>query len=272
MQGKQDGDPYTGPAASMRRGRSRGRPAWPGGRPGAALRLSGDGALSFEHVMALALLQPRLGQSLLVLTMDVDSTMCEVCSHHEGGAAYGCTQGLAAIRHWPLDPTREVLHVRMRAGRAARVAALSGSSTRRPGVRRAGASAQLRRGPVRVLVSEGAGRLQTPPDSVLDTARQTSTFCRRSSPLGRTPGPTSITLTTAAPMSPRPPMEADSCRDAVAEPAIATPSTASALARAHRAGSPPAPSGWYVPPSRTTRCAGQPPRTRRPRPADRPSR
>ena len=79
------------------------------------------------------------------LTMDVDSTVCEVHGHHKGGAAYGYTRVLG---YHPLLATRadtgEVLHVRMRTGRAA-----SGRGAERfvnelaGRVRRAGASGQL---------------------------------------------------------------------------------------------------------------------------------
>jgi hypothetical protein len=79
------------------------------------------------------------------LTMDVDSTVCEVHGHHKGGAAYGYSRVLG---YHPLLATRadtgEVLHVRMRSGRAA-----SGRGAERfvnelaGRVRRAGASGQL---------------------------------------------------------------------------------------------------------------------------------
>jgi len=79
------------------------------------------------------------------MTIDVDSTICEVCGHHKGGAAYGYTRQLGyhpllAIR----ADTGEVLHVRMRTGRAA-----SGRGAERfvnelaGRVRRAGATGQL---------------------------------------------------------------------------------------------------------------------------------
>jgi hypothetical protein len=54
------------------------------------------------------------------LTIDVDSTICEVHGHHKGGAAYGYTRQLG---YHPLLATRadtgEVLHARQRSGRAA---------------------------------------------------------------------------------------------------------------------------------------------------------
>jgi hypothetical protein len=53
------------------------------------------------------------------MTIDVDSTVCEVHGHHKGGAAYGYTRQLG---YHPLLATRadtgEVLHVRMRKGSA----------------------------------------------------------------------------------------------------------------------------------------------------------
>jgi DDE family transposase len=54
------------------------------------------------------------------MTIDVDSTICEVHSHHKHGAAYGYTRQLG---YHPLLATRtdtgEVLHARQRTGRAA---------------------------------------------------------------------------------------------------------------------------------------------------------
>jgi hypothetical protein len=79
------------------------------------------------------------------MTMDVDSTICEVHGHHKGGAAYGYTRVLG---YHPLLATRadtgEVLHARQRTGRAA-----SGRGAERfvnelaGRVRRAGATGQL---------------------------------------------------------------------------------------------------------------------------------
>jgi hypothetical protein len=55
------------------------------------------------------------------MTIDVDSTICEVHGDHKGGAAYGYTHQLG---YHPLLATRadtgEVLHARQRTGRAAR--------------------------------------------------------------------------------------------------------------------------------------------------------
>jgi hypothetical protein len=79
------------------------------------------------------------------MTIDVDSTICEVHGHHKGGAAYGYTRQLG---YHPLLATRadtgEVLHARQRTGRAA-----SGRGAERfvnelaGRVRRAGATGQL---------------------------------------------------------------------------------------------------------------------------------
>jgi len=53
------------------------------------------------------------------MTIDLDSTVCEVHGHHKQGAAYGYTHTLG---YHPLVATRadsgEVLHARQRAGRA----------------------------------------------------------------------------------------------------------------------------------------------------------
>jgi hypothetical protein len=79
------------------------------------------------------------------MTIDLDSTICEVHGHHKGGAAYGYTRVLG---YHPLLATRadtgEVLHARQRTGRAA-----SGRGAERfvnelaGRVRRAGANGQL---------------------------------------------------------------------------------------------------------------------------------
>jgi Transposase DDE domain group 1 len=54
------------------------------------------------------------------MTIDLDSTICEVHGHHKGGAAYGYT---GVLGYHPLLATRadtgEVLHARQRTGRAA---------------------------------------------------------------------------------------------------------------------------------------------------------
>jgi hypothetical protein len=54
------------------------------------------------------------------MTIEVDSTICEVHGHHKGGAAYGYTRQLG---YHPLLATRadtsEVLHARQRTGPAA---------------------------------------------------------------------------------------------------------------------------------------------------------
>jgi hypothetical protein len=85
------------------------------------------------------------GPSDAPMTIDLDSTVCEVHGHHKGGAAYGYTRQLG---YHPLLATRadtgEVLHARQRTGRAA-----SGRGAERfvnelaGRVRRAGASGQL---------------------------------------------------------------------------------------------------------------------------------
>jgi hypothetical protein len=79
------------------------------------------------------------------MTMDLDSTVCEVHGDHKQGAAYGSTHTLG---YHPLVATRadtgEVLHARQRTGRAS-----TARGTTRfvdelvAGVRRAGASGEL---------------------------------------------------------------------------------------------------------------------------------
>jgi len=93
------------------------------------------------------------------MTMDVDSTICEVRGHHKGGAAYGYTRQLG---YHPLLATRadtgEVLHVRQRTGRAAsgrgaerfvnelagRVRRARAEATRMPGMSSSGLGRPLR--------------------------------------------------------------------------------------------------------------------------------
>jgi hypothetical protein len=112
------------------------------------------GAFTFGHVRQL----DRLTEQLLTrawaagagpgdgpITMDLDSTVCEVHGYHKQGAAYGYTHTLG---YHPLLATRadtgEVLHARQRTGRAntARGAArfVDELAAR---VRRAGASGEL---------------------------------------------------------------------------------------------------------------------------------
>ena len=79
------------------------------------------------------------------LTMDLDSTVCEVHGHHKGGATYGYTRVLG---YHPLLATRadtgEVLHARQRTGRAASGRGAERFVTELAGqVRRAGASGPL---------------------------------------------------------------------------------------------------------------------------------
>jgi Transposase DDE domain group 1 len=72
-----------------------------------------------EHALARAW-AAGAGPGTQPMTIDVDSTICEVHGHHKGGAAYGYTRQLG---YHPLLATRadtgEVLHTRQRTGRAA---------------------------------------------------------------------------------------------------------------------------------------------------------
>jgi hypothetical protein len=79
------------------------------------------------------------------MTIDLDSTICEVHGHHKGGAAYGYTRQLG---YHPLLATRadtgEVLHARQRTGRAASGRGAERFVNETAGrVRRAGASGPL---------------------------------------------------------------------------------------------------------------------------------
>jgi DDE family transposase len=79
------------------------------------------------------------------MTIDLDSTVCEVHGHHKGGAAYGYTRLLG---YHPLLATRadtgEVLHARQRTGRAASGRGAARFVNETAGrIRRAGASGPL---------------------------------------------------------------------------------------------------------------------------------
>jgi len=64
------------------------------------------------------------------MTMDVDSTICEVHGHHKGGAAYGYTRQLGSIRCWPPGPTLATCSMSASApAELPPAAARSGSST-----------------------------------------------------------------------------------------------------------------------------------------------
>ena len=85
------------------------------------------------------------GPGLTRMTIDVDSTICEVHGHHKGGAAYGYTGQLG---YHPLLATRadtgEVLHVRMRTGSANTARGASRFVDELAGrLRRAGAAGEL---------------------------------------------------------------------------------------------------------------------------------
>ena len=141
------------------------------------------------------------------MTMDLDSTVCEVHGHAKQGAAYGYTHTLG---YHPLLATRadtgEVLHARQRTGRAntARGTArfVDELAAR---VRRAGASGELT-----MRMDSGfwsaktirACRRHQIRSSI--TVRQTTLIAPRSPPSHRTPGSTSSTPTVASPRSPRP--------------------------------------------------------------------
>ena len=111
-------------------------------------------AFTFGHVRQLDRLAERVlarawaagaGPGDGPVTIDVDSTICQVYGHHKQGAAYGYTRQLG---YHPLLATRadsgEVLHVRMRTGRANTARGAQRFVTELAGrVRRAGASGPL---------------------------------------------------------------------------------------------------------------------------------
>jgi len=145
------------------------------------------------------------------MTIDLDSTSCEVHGHHKGGAAYGYTRVLG---YHPLLATRadtgEVLHARQRTGRAA-----SGRGAERfvnevaGRVRRAGANGQL---VLRADAGFWSPRCWPPAAATTSTSR--SRYARPapspqpSPPSARMPGPTSTTPTAAWRRPPRPPSAA----------------------------------------------------------------
>jgi hypothetical protein len=140
------------------------------------------------------------------MTIDLDSTICEVHGHHKGGAAYGYTRTLG---YHPLLATRadtgEVLHARQRTGRAA-----SGRGAERfvnelaGRIRRAGASGPLTLGATR---ASGRPRCWPPAAATRSGSRSPSGKPRpsppRSPPSPSMPGPTSTTPTAASLRWPR---------------------------------------------------------------------
>jgi Transposase DDE domain group 1 len=142
------------------------------------------------------------------MTIDVDSTICEVHGHHKQGAGYGYTRQLG---YHPLLATRadtgEVLHARQRTGRAASgrgaerfVVELAGR------VRRAGAT-----GPLTLRADSGfwSAKIIAAAGGISFGSRSPSgrprAWRRRSPPSPRPPGPTSTTPTAASRRWPRPP-------------------------------------------------------------------
>ena len=142
------------------------------------------------------------------LTIDMDSTICEVHGYHKQGAGYGYTRRLG---YHPLLATRadtgEVLHARLRKGAAntGRGAArfvdeLVGRVPPRRRQRRADLAGRLG-----VLVGQGHRRLPPPRGPLLDhRAPDQDRRAPRSPPSPRTPGSRSTTPTAGSPRSPRP--------------------------------------------------------------------
>ena len=145
------------------------------------------------------------------MTIDLDSTICEVHGHYKGGAAFGYTRVLG---YHPLLATRadtgEVLHARQRTGRAA-----SGRGAERfvdevaGRIRRAGASGPLT---LRATRASGRPRCWPPAAATASGSRSPSGKPRpsppRSPPSPSMPGPTSTTPTAASPRWPRRPSAA----------------------------------------------------------------
>jgi hypothetical protein len=143
------------------------------------------------------------------MTIDLDSTICEVHGHHKG-AAYGYTRVLG---YHPLLATRadtgEVLHARQRTGRAACSRGAERFVTELAGrVRRAGASGQL-------ALRADSGFWATKVRAVAATTSASRSRCgrpppspRRSRPSPSRPESTSTTPTAASRRSPRRPLAA----------------------------------------------------------------
>jgi hypothetical protein len=177
-------------------------------------------AFTFGHVRQL----DRLAEQVLTrawaagagpgeqpLTVDVDSTVCEVYGHAKQGAAYGYTRVLG---DHPLLATRadtgEVLHARMRSGRANTARGAQRFVQELTGrVRRAGARGQLTLRAdsgfwsAKVLAACRRHRIRF---SV--TVRQTHRSSRRSPRSTKQPGQRSSIPTAASLRSPRPSLAA----------------------------------------------------------------
>jgi DDE family transposase len=139
------------------------------------------------------------------MTIDVDSTVCEVHGHHKGGATYGYTRQLG---YHPLLATRadtgEVLHVRQRSGRAASARGAERFVNETAGrVRRAGATGQLTlRADSGFWAAKVLAAAATVSASRSPCARPAPSP-KRSLPSVSMPGPTLTTPTAAKPRWPR---------------------------------------------------------------------
>jgi hypothetical protein len=143
------------------------------------------------------------------LTIDVDSTVCEVHGHAKGGAAYGYTHRLG---YHPLLASRadtgELLHLRMRTGSANTARGAERFVNELAGrVRRAGARGPLTlRGDSRFWSGKVIGACRRHGIGSRSRCARPSWSRRRSLPSARTPGPTSTTPTLGPPRWPRPPL------------------------------------------------------------------
>lgn len=135
------------------------------------------------------------------MTIDVDSTICEVHGHHKGGAAYG---------YHPLLATRadtgEVLHIRMRKGSANTARGAERFVNELAGrVRRAGAAGELA---LRADSGFWSAKIMTACRRhrirFSITVRQTRHVQAAIAAILSTPGHRSTTPTVASPTSPRP--------------------------------------------------------------------
>jgi hypothetical protein len=232
------------------------------------------------------------------LTVDVDSTVCQVYGHAKQGAAYGYTRVLG---YHPLLATRadtgEVLHARMRSGRANTARGAKRFVEELAGwLRRAGARGQLtlradsgfwsgkvlaacRRHRIRFSVTVRQTAQVQQAIAAIDEAAWTAIdypdgsvaevvlggdrlVVRRTRLVGAqaTLWPNwryHAFVTDRAGGAVE--LDADHRRHAVMELAIRDSSRASGCATAPRAGSWPTPPGWSSPPWPTTCCAGSPP-------------
>jgi hypothetical protein len=147
------------------------------------------------------------GPGVKPMTIDVDSTICEVHGHHKDGAAYGYTRVLG---YHPLLATRadtgELLHLRMRKGSANTARGAERFINELAGrIRRAGAAGELvLRADSGFWSAKVIHACQRHRIRFSITVRQTQQVLSAIAAIPTAPGSTSTTPTAASPRSPRP--------------------------------------------------------------------